>query len=75
MQSIWLDEWDLPHYGDTGDVNLNARLAELKSKWLFEFDTVDNRREMRMDYRDAITEYLIVDKRDEKIDSLLNDKG
>ena len=67
MISTWLDEWDLPYYRDTGNPDLDKRLSDLKEKWIFEFDTVENRKLMRSEYMDVLLSFIIED-RDNKID-------
>ena len=77
MTSIWIDELDIDNLlakilydFDCGKhPELNGGIERIKQKWMFEFDTVDNRKEMKQEFIDIIIPYV----RDKKINFLLND--
>jgi len=68
MVSQWLDELDLPNY--TGYPELNEQLIELKKRWLFEFDTPENRKIMKKQFSDLVQSY-IPQRRNDRINSIL----
>jgi hypothetical protein len=70
MTSTWLDESDLPNYGNTGYPELNEQLIELKKRWLFEYDTVENRKIMKKQFADLVQSY-IPKRRNDRINSIL----
>lgn len=69
MVSKWLDESDFEKWINENP-ELKEQIDELKLKWLFEFDTVENRKIMNSQFGDLITSY-ISKKRNDKIDSIL----
>ncbi len=72
MVSQWFDESDFEKWIDQHP-ELKSEIEELKTRWIFEFDTTENRKIMNSQFRDLVTSY-ISKKRDDKIDSILDDK-
>lgn len=69
MVSSWFDESDFQKWIDENP-DLRDEIEELKSKWIFEFDTIQNRKVMREEFTDLVKNY-ISKIRDEKIDSII----
>jgi hypothetical protein len=69
MVSQWFDESDFQRWIDENP-ELNEQITELKTRWIFEFDTVENRKIMNAQFKELVESY-ISKKRDEKIDSIL----
>lgn len=69
--SILFNDGELPPF-DINDFELKEKLEELKDKWLFEFDTVETRNQMKREFTDVII-YHVVKKRNEKINSIIGD--
>jgi|APCry1669189665_1035243.scaffolds.fasta_scaffold02622_4 hypothetical protein len=69
MISTWLDDQDFPTYDESDFPELAQQLKELRTKWIYEFDTVENRKMMKKEFHDLVIPYL----RDKKIDYLLED--
>jgi len=69
MISQWFDESDFQKWYDENP-ELKEQIDELKTQWLFEFDTKENRQIMNQQFKDLLTSY-ISKKRDDKIDSIL----
>lgn len=51
MQSIWLDESDFPPF-NKDDKELVEKLNKIVDKWIFEFDTPQNREKMKSEFSD-----------------------
>ena len=69
MVSQWFDESDFQRWIDDNP-ELKLEIEELKTRWIFEFDTVENRKIMNAQFKELVESY-ISKKRDEKIDSIL----
>ena len=69
MVSQWFDESDFQRWIDDNP-ELKLEIEELKTRWIFEFDTVENRKIMNAQFKELVETY-ISKKRDEKIDSIL----
>jgi len=69
MVSQWFDESDFQKWYDVNP-ELKEQIDELKTRWVFEFDTKENRQIMNQQFRDLVSNY-ISKKRDDKIDSIL----
>lgn len=69
MVSQWFDESDFQKWYDENP-ELKEQIDELKTQWMFEFDTKENRQIMNQQFKDLLTSY-ISKKRDDKIDSIL----
>jgi hypothetical protein len=69
MVSQWFDESDFQKWIDDNP-ELKEQIEELKSIWMFEFDTKENRKIMNSQFKDLVQSY-ISKKRDDKIDSIL----
>lgn len=69
MVSQWFDESDFQRWIDENP-ELNEQITELKTRWMYEFDTVENRKIMNAQFKELVESY-ISKKRDEKIDSIL----
>ena len=69
MVSQWFDESDFQRWLDENP-ELNEQITELKTRWMYEFDTVENRKIMNAQFKELVESY-ISKKRDEKIDSIL----
>jgi len=69
MISQWFDESDFQKWIDN-HVELKSEIEELKSRWMFEFDTKENRHIMNSQFKELIQSY-ISKRRDEKIDFIL----
>jgi hypothetical protein len=69
MISQWFDESDFQKWYDENP-ELKEQIDELKTQWMFEFDTKENRQIMNQQFKDLLTSY-ISKKRDDKIDSIL----
>jgi hypothetical protein len=69
MVSQWFDESDFQKWYDVNP-ELKEQIDELKTQWVFEFDTKENRQIMNQQFRDLVSNY-ISKKRDDKIDSIL----
>lgn len=69
MQSQWFDEFDFPRYAVNSE-ELEKILLEIKDKWIFEFDTPENRRKMKEEFSEAIKIY----ERDSKLEHILDNK-
>ena len=69
MISQWFDESDFQRWLDENP-ELSEQITELKTRWMYEFDTVENRKIMNAQFKELVESY-ISKKRDEKIDSIL----
>lgn len=69
MVSQWFDESDFQRWLDENP-ELNEQITELKTRWMYEFDTIENRKIMNAQFKELVESY-ISKKRDEKIDSIL----
>lgn len=69
MVSQWFDESDFQRWIDENP-ELNEQITELKTRWMYEFDTVENRKIMNAQFKELVESY-ISKKRDDKIDSIL----
>ena len=69
MVSQWFDESDFQRWIDENP-ELNEQITELKTRWMYEFDTIENRKIMNAQFKELVESY-ISKKRDEKIDSIL----
>ena len=69
MVSQWFDESDFQRWIDENP-ELNEQITELKTRWMYEFDTIENRKIMNAQFKELVETY-ISKKRDEKIDSIL----
>lgn len=69
MVSQWFDESDFQRWYDENP-ELKEMIDELKNRWMFEFDTKENRAIMNAQFKEAIQGY-ISKRRDDKIDSIL----
>ena len=69
MVSQWFDESDFQRWLDENP-ELNEQITELKTRWMYEFDTIENRKIMNAQFKELVETY-ISKKRDEKIDSIL----
>lgn len=69
MVSQWFDESDFQRWIDENP-ELSEQITELKTRWMYEFDTVENRKIMNAQFKELVESY-ISKKRDEKIDSIL----
>jgi len=69
MVSQWFDESDFQKWYDVNP-ELKEQIDELKTRWVFEFDTKENRQIMNQQFKDLVSNY-ISKKRDDKIDSIL----
>lgn len=69
MVSQWFDESDFQRWIDENP-ELSEQITELKTRWIYEFDTVENRKIMNAQFKELVESY-ISKKRDEKIDSIL----
>ena len=69
MISQWFDESDFQRWYDENP-ELKELIDELKTRWMFEFDTKENRAIMNAQFKEAIQGY-ISKRRDDKIDSIL----
>ena len=69
MISQWFDESDFEKWIDNHP-ELKAEIEELKTRWMFEFDTKENRHIMNSQFKELIQSY-ISKRRDDKIDSIL----
>lgn len=65
-------EFDVPPF-DTSNHQFMDVLQQFAEQWTFEFDTIQNRELMNNQLRELITSY-ISQTRDEKINTILNDK-
>lgn len=73
MQSIWLDESDFPSF-NKDDKELVEKLNKIGEKWVFEFDTPQNREKMKSEFSDIIQKHYLPQNRNSKIEDILNDK-
>jgi len=73
MQSIWLDESDFPSF-NKDDKELVEKLNKIGEKWVFEFDTPQNREKMKNEFSDIIQKHYLPHNRNLKIEDILNDK-
>ncbi len=71
--AVIFNNGELPPF-DINDFELKEKLEGLKDKWLFELDTKESREVMRREFTDVILDH-VVRKRNEKINSILNDKS
>jgi len=69
MVSQWFDESDFQKWIDDNP-ELKEQIEELKTRWMFEFDTKENRHIMNSHFNELVQSY-ISKKRDDKIDSIL----
>jgi hypothetical protein len=69
MISQWFDESDFQKWYDVNP-ELKEQIDELKTQWMFEFDTKDNRHIMNLQFKELVQSY-ISKRRDDKIDSIL----
>ena len=69
MVSQWFDESEFQRWLDENP-ELNEQITELKTRWMYEFDTIENRKIMNAQFKELVETY-ISKKRDEKIDSIL----
>ena len=69
--SVLFNDGDLPPF-DINDFELKEKLESLKDKWMFEFDTVETRNQMKIEFTDVIIDH-VVKKRNEKINSIIGD--
>jgi len=69
MISQWFDESDFQKWIDQVP-ELKTQIEELKSVWMFEFDTEENRKMMNYQFEQLIKPYI----RERKVDFLLDDK-
>jgi len=69
MISQWFDESDFQKWIDQVP-ELKSQIEELKSVWMFEFDTEENRKMMNYQFEQLIKPYI----RERKVDFLLDDK-
>jgi len=69
MVSQWFDESDFQKWYDVNP-ELKEQIDELKTRWVFEFDTKENRQIMNQQFKDLVSNY-ISKKRDDKINSIL----
>ena len=58
MQSIWLDESDFPSF-NKDDKELVEKLNKIGEKWVFEFDTPQNREKMKNEFSDIIQKHYL----------------
>jgi hypothetical protein len=69
MISQWFDESDFQKWIDDNP-ELKSEIEGLKSVWMFEFDTEENRKMMNYQFEQLIKPYI----RERKVDFLLDDK-
>jgi hypothetical protein len=69
MVSQWFDESDFQRWLNENP-ELSEQITELKTRWMYEFDTVENRKIMNAQFKELVETY-ISKKRDDKIDSIL----
>lgn len=72
MKSTWFDEVDLPFF-DKSDKELQEKLQGLTDKWIFEFDTPQNREKMKFEFEEAIKKHYLPAVRNQKIDKIIGD--
>lgn len=65
----WFDELEFQQWIDENP-ELKIEIDELKSKWVYEFDTKENRQIMNHQFKELVQSY-ISKRRDDKIDSIL----
>lgn len=65
----WFDESEFQQWIDENP-ELKIEIGELKSKWVYEFDTKENRQIMNHQFKELVQSY-ISKRRDDKIDSIL----
>ena len=68
MISQWFDESDFQKWIDDNP-ELKSEIEELKSVWMFEFDTEENRKTMNYQFEQLIKPYI----RERKVDFLLDE--
>ncbi len=56
MRSQWFDELDMPQYGDM--LELKDEFEKLYSKWIFEFDTIENRKLMQSEFESLLMSHV-----------------
>jgi hypothetical protein len=69
MISQWFDESDFQKWIENYP-ELKVEIEELKTRWMFEFDTKENRHIMNSQFKEIIQSYTSK-RRDDKIDSIL----
>ena len=69
MVSQWFDESDFEKWLDDNP-ELKVEIEELKTRWMFEFDTKESRHIMNSQFKELVQSY-VSKRRDDKIDSIL----
>ena len=57
MISQWFDESDFQKWYNENP-ELKEQIDELKTQWMFEFDTKENRQIMNQQFKDLLTSYI-----------------
>jgi len=53
MVSQWFDESDFQRWLDENP-ELNEQITELKTRWMYEFDTIENRKIMNAQFKELV---------------------